>query len=41
MKRKSCLAVCLTDADFADDIALLSDTINEAQTLLNAVESAA
>ena len=30
-RRRCCLAVCLTDADFADDIALLSDTMNEAQ----------
>ena len=37
---RHCLAVCLTDADFADDIALLSDTMNEGQVLLNAVESA-
>ena len=29
------------DADFADNIALLSDTINEAQALLSAVEAAA
>ena len=28
------------DADFADDITLLSNTMNEAQVLLNAVESA-
>ena len=33
-------AVCLTDADFAGDIALLSDTMNEAQVLQNAVKSA-
>ena len=33
-------AVHLMDADFADDIALFPDTMNEAQTLLNAVESA-
>ena len=38
---RHCLAVHLTDADFADDIALLSDAMNEAQMLLNAVERAA
>ena len=38
---RHCLAVCLTDADFAHGIALLSDTINEAQVLLNVVEDAA
>ena len=38
---RHCLVVHLTDADFADDIALLSDAMNEAQVLLNAVESAA
>ena len=37
---RHCLAVCLIDADFADDIALLSNTINKVQVLLNAVESA-
>ena len=37
---RCCLAVCLTDVDFADDIDLLCDTINEAQALLNTVESA-
>ena len=37
---RHCLVVHLTYADFADDIALLSDTINEVQALLNAVESA-
>ena len=34
---RHCPAVCLTDADFAGAIALLSNTINEAQVLLNAV----
>ena len=34
-------AIHLTDADFADDIALISNTISDAQTLLNSLESAA
>ena len=34
-------AVHLTDADFADDIALISNSIENAQTLLNSLESAA
>ena len=34
-------AVYLTDADFADDIALISDSIINTQTLLNSLESAA
>jgi len=34
-------AVFLTDLDFADDIALLSDTIKKAQVLLSALECAA
>ena len=34
-------AVHLTDADFADDIALISNCIENAQTLLNSLESAA
>ena len=38
---RHCPAVCLTDADFADSITLLSNTMNEGQALLNAVGSAA
>ena len=38
---RNCPAVHLTDADFADNIALLSNTMNEAQALLNAVECSA
>ena len=38
---RHCPAGHLTDKDFADDIALLSNTMNEAQALLNAIESAA
>ena len=34
-------AVHLTDADFADDLALISNSIEQAQKLLNALESAA
>ena len=34
-------ATQLTDADFADDLALLSDTIEKAQLLLQRVENAA
>ena len=34
-------AVYLTDADFADDIALISNSVENAQTLLNSLESAA
>ena len=34
-------AVYLTDTDFADDIALISSTLADAQNLLNALESAA
>lgn len=34
-------AVYLTDADFADDIALISNSIENAQILLNSLESAA
>ena len=34
-------AVHLTDADFADDLALIANSINNAQTLLNSLESAA
>ena len=34
-------AVHLTDTDFADDIALISSTIEDAQDLLNSLESAA
>ena len=34
-------AEILTDLDFADDIALLSDTLNQAQELLTRVENAA
>ena len=34
-------AIHFTDADFADDIALITNTISEAQTLLNSLESAA
>jgi len=33
--------VFLTDLDFADDIALLSDTVRNAQVLLSALECAA
>ena len=33
--------VCLTDLDFADDIALISEQIEQAQQLLNKVESEA
>ena len=33
--------VCLTDLDFADDIALIRDEISQAQILLNRVESEA
>ena len=36
---KMITAVTLTDLDFADDICLLSDEINEAQELLEKVES--
>ena len=36
-----CLVVCLMDADFADNITLLSDTRNEAEALLNADENVA
>jgi hypothetical protein len=32
---------CITDLDFADDIALISEQINQAQTMLERVESAA
>ena len=32
---------CLTYLDFADDIALISGQINQAQTMLERVESAA
>ncbi len=35
------LAVYLTDTDFADDIALISYSIQDAQTLLNSLESVA
>ena len=34
-------ALHITDADFADDIALLSDSLTNAQTLLSSLESAA
>ena len=34
-------AVYLTDADFADDIALISNSVENAQKLLNSLESAA
>ena len=34
-------ALHITDADFADDIALLSDNLTNAQALLSALESAA
>ena len=34
-------AVHLTDADFADDIDLISDTVENSQTLLSSLESAA
>ena len=37
---RHCPAIKLMDADFADDVALLSNTMNEAQGLLNTVESA-
>ena len=33
-------AVCITDLDFADDIALISEQVKQVQTLLNRVESA-
>ena len=38
---RHCPAVHLTDADFTDDIVLLSNKMNVAQALLNAAESAA
>ena len=34
-------ALYITDADFADDIALLSDNLTDAQALLSSLESAA
>ena len=34
-------AIHLTDAGFADDLALISNSIQNAQTLLNSLESAA
>ena len=34
-------AVHLTDADFADDLALISNSIEQAQKLLSSLESAA
>ena len=33
--------ICITDLDFADDIALISETISQAQTLLSRVEAEA
>ena len=34
-------AKTITDADYADDIALLANTLNQAETLLNSLERAA
>jgi exonuclease III len=34
-------AITITDADYADDLALMSDTITEAQSLLHSLETAA
>ena len=39
--RRSSRNIYLTDADFADDIALIANSIENAQILLNSLEAAA
>ena len=40
-KSKTHSALCVTDIDYADDIALLSDSVDKAEKLLHNVEMAA
>ena len=39
-RSRRCPAKTITDADYADDIALLSNTPNQAETLLHSLERA-